>query len=141
MDVDEHQSTTVFREYLRIRTDQPDPDYGKNISESLITCANKLMKFIHFFKFLVFCKLNLGPKFVHTRNNKPEEFYIYHLGDISYNVHCKILIFFCVSGKITECLQELKPTPKFQGHICLETDWSPGNRWLSTMHYMMDSNF
>ena len=35
MDVDEHQSTTVFREYLRIRTDQPDPDYGKNIAERL----------------------------------------------------------------------------------------------------------
>ena len=29
MDAEEHRSTTVFREYLRIKSIQPEPDYGK----------------------------------------------------------------------------------------------------------------
>lgn len=44
MDSEEHQSTTAFRDYLRIKSMQPEPDYGKKMGNAADIIADL---FIH----------------------------------------------------------------------------------------------
>ena len=48
---DEHPATSLFREYLRIKSVQPDPDYGKYVRLSATKSYNGYIEFKAFSKY------------------------------------------------------------------------------------------